>query len=752
MCDGKPVDSRLVQALVGALNASALGKPEAANLGITQEWLNAHVGSQRPRGFAQGIDTTAGQKKLFADSFTNLEFISGVVPRLFSYSRTDDYPEVSVAVDFETGTRLTAESSSYYVFMLPWTLNGQKTENYNADISRAVAALMSPKTVNKERINGQGLLDELTEQLMFSIESEWNLRGTQDLAGNALNLLRQTYQVEDAEINPWHHPEYGTETYMHEPEEMNLHVTLRKSSFPPGVSDQVVLKYVNGKVQGVSEFLRTIGKYEQLALSVPWLNDYIAKNPHATVRITYVHDMSFGDKAMRTFTGDMKKRERLDLVEKVRAEQSEIVLLMTGRTYGESYWLLFPDKHVLLWRYDSGPSGLLKWTTKDFPPGECADYETNNGGCSGREVAPDGLLMADRAPKDEACVQRYFSTHQAASTDADDLFPVTEQDLDGFIDQTGKIVVPTCFDGVGRFSEALAPFERDGSWGFLYASGKVAIEPQFAWAEPFSEGLAQVQVSGEALGYDAKWAFIDKTGRVVIPPESTDSAYSIRNGEDGGLEKAFHEGLAGVERDGKIGYIDRLGRLVISAEFKYASPFSEGVAAVTKSESGDDGWGFIDKAGKWVIPPTFEWANSFCQGLASVNRTHDCEFIDLSGRVALKPALPPTEKDCWSISGDFSEGLARWKFGNKYGFIDQSGKTVIKPRFDLVGEFSEGLAAVEVARKWGYINKLGKIVIEPRALTSADAFHRGLARVVIKRGGYGYIDRTGKFIWKSEDE
>jgi hypothetical protein len=41
---------------------------------------------------------------------------------------------------------------------------------------------------------------------------------------------------------------------------------------------------------------------------------------------------------------------------------------------------------------------------------------------------------------------------------------------------------------------------------------KVAIAPQFDFAHPFYEGMATVEVAG-------KWGYVDKEGRMVIPPK-----------------------------------------------------------------------------------------------------------------------------------------------------------------------------------------------------------------------------------------
>jgi hypothetical protein len=47
----------------------------------------------------------------------------------------------------------------------------------------------------------------------------------------------------------------------------------------------------------------------------------------------------------------------------------------------------------------------------------------------------------------------------------------------------------------------------------------------------------------------------------------------------------------------------------------------------------------------------------------------------------------------------------------KYGYIDKTGKIVIKPQFDKAYDFSEGLASISLNGKWGFIDNTGKIAI-----------------------------------------
>jgi hypothetical protein len=278
--------------------------------------------------------------------------------------------------------------------MLPWKVElGDATHiTYNANISRALAAILPKKTVNWARISGAGLLDILRTAVDRALEPELNLLDANSRAASALAELRQHYSVVESEINEFHHPEYGIEWTGNQPHETNLHATLTRSDLPPNISEALVLAYKDGKVEGLEGFLGAANKYESLVLSVPWLANYIRERDKVPVRISYVHNASFGDKAMKVFTGDMHALGKDDLVHEVAVKQSEITLLITGMTYAESYWLIFPDKRMILWRYN-GPSGLLKWKPPDFRTAECANYGVPFGGCVGATIDSDGNLM-----------------------------------------------------------------------------------------------------------------------------------------------------------------------------------------------------------------------------------------------------------------------------------------------------------------------------------------------------------------------
>lgn len=124
-------------------------------------------------------------------------------------------------------------------------------------------------------------------------------------------------------------------------------------------------------------------------------------------------------------------------------------------------------------------------------------------------------------------------------------------------------------------------------------------------------------------------------------------------------------------------------------------------------------------------------------------------FIDRSGKVVIKPQ--------WSGANDFSEGLAVVAVDSpryKEGYIDATGKLVIEAKFDEAGDFEDGLALVGVGEfglhdsgdhKFGFIDKNGNWVIAPTYRTMY-GFSEGLAAVMNDDGKWGFVDKSGKVV------
>ena len=78
----------------------------------------------------------------------------------------------------------------------------------------------------------------------------------------------------------------------------------------------------------------------------------------------------------------------------------------------------------------------------------------------------------------------------------------------------------------------------------------------------------------------------------------------------------FSEDLAAVKLNGKYGFIDKMGNIVIQPQFEWAFRFREGFAWVREDRSG-----FIDRTGKLVVdPPAGTHCWEFREGLGLGNK------------------------------------------------------------------------------------------------------------------------------------
>lgn len=293
--------------------------------------------------------------------------------------------------------------------------------------------------------------------------------------------------------------------------------------------------------------------------------------------------------------------------------------------------------------------------------------------------------------------------------------------LYGFIDETGKLVIPYKWEDAFCFTEGLAGVkDTTDQYGFIDTTGTLVIPCQWKIACGFRNALAPV------INEQGRWGYIDTSGKEVIPFQWATAS-------------SFCDGLAWVEDEqGLRGYIDMSGKVVIPFLWNITLDFSEGLAAVCDQASSN--WGFIDKTGKLVIPYMWMYADSFSNGLACVMDGHGNHYyIDKTGNVVISCE----GEYAWS----FSEGLVVWESNTgRYGYVDTNGKTVIPCQWKCAKEFSEGLAAVlDNNNKWGYIDKFGKLVI-PCKWKEADAFIGALAPVTDTGGRRWWIDKAGKVI------
>lgn len=99
-------------------------------------------------------------------------------------------------------------------------------------------------------------------------------------------------------------------------------------------------------------------------------------------------------------------------------------------------------------------------------------------------------------------------------------------------------------------------------------------------------------------------------------------------------KEEISEGLICVkDKNGKYGFIDKLGKVIIPCQWDAATSCSEGLAVVANN---GEGFGYIDKSGKVVIPiqPTIKVAMPFKDGKAEIlDENFEKKYIDKNGNV-----------------------------------------------------------------------------------------------------------------------
>lgn len=386
-------------------------------------------------------------------------------------------------------------------------------------------------------------------------------------------------------------------------------------------------------------------------------------------------------------------------------------------------------------------------------------------------IRPDGTWMLDPA----------FTIRHELS---DGLAQVWQDNKVGFIDRTGRMVIPPKFEPLGTHSfegGMPAPAKLGGWVGLIDRSGNWVLEPAYSSIFPYSaEGASN---PGLFRGFVAKRGpiedILDRTGKVLIggmtPWLGTSSSRSTPGGgisisstmgqmrifcDDGRIIGFFDRKPRLFERDGtpldlrqgelwwpstceppyvvKVGahyaHVDRWLRPVTAEKFDAVGLFRDGLAAVALRGK----HGLIRGDGTWAIEPRFD---------AALPIGHDRAIVTLDGRSGVFDVA----NDRWVTQTPF-DGICASQLDvigvvrdGKTGVIDASGAWVIEPKHDALALVPvHGLIAARAGDKWGFVDLSGSDIIAAR-FDEVSYFERGMSWT--RTGGeWCAIDRRGNRI------
>jgi len=430
-----------------------------------------------------------------------------------------------------------------------------------------------------------------------------------------------------------------------------------------------------------------------------------------------------------------------------------------------------PDRWNIVagWRDAENGSRLAiyEWTgygLMDFGPGPARPLISGTGYGSG--YAP--VLVPEQAE----------TRLPAAAVRTIPLYPITVRtiggNLWGYIDERGQTILPPRFEYANDFQDnGLAVVETGGKQGVIDARGRFVVEPVYESVSPFSEGRATV--------IDKKgFRVIDDLGH-ILTPNTYDYIGAYHDGravfytmDAGGLSRYGYLNLAGQEaipaqyldatdfangravvkvKESEYALIGTDGRRLAVYNYAFVGSPGDGLLSFQQTENGK--YGYIDEKGKIVIPPRFSVALPFQNGRAVVNIAEDYNnlygLIDTTGAYIIQP-----EYNDISLLGEqrAAAGKAldpkRPYLGSTYALADSgSGQRLTGFDFGQITEFHEGYASVYNDRYTYWIDPSGRPAAHlPRLEGSGTmAFIGKLISANIDQR-LSYYDRSGKLVWR----
>lgn len=286
---------------------------------------------------------------------------------------------------------------------------------------------------------------------------------------------------------------------------------------------------------------------------------------------------------------------------------------------------------------------------------------------------------------------------------------IQKGNLSAIINDDGKVVVPYGKYAYTRIGSGISNVEtgfRNGTCvvsnpeyhsylGLIDTSGKLllpidnySVEPAdaYGWASYTDKKHKHwfFHVSGVSVKIPKVFLQARTDNNAVGAIFSGPDFFEEAHGEES--MAVFAEGVSvGKDKEkGLYGYYTRFGLVVIKPQFKDASPFSEGLACVSKSdEFGVIRYGFINLKGETIIPFKFsKKPGNFSNGLAYVEpatqETYNFCFVNKQGEIVFK------QKDRLPLDLEgkrvFKDGYFRMITpGKPYAdlhYIDTAGNTI----------------------------------------------------------------------------
>jgi len=317
----------------------------------------------------------------------------------------------------------------------------------------------------------------------------------------------------------------------------------------------------------------------------------------------------------------------------------------------------------------------------------------------------------------------------------DGLFGFEKDGKFGYMDKNEKVIIPaiysyetTTYTSIPSFTKGYVRLKKDNKFGLIDKTGKEIIPFDYDYVNKSTSSYATV---GKKDGSKTLYGAVNLQNKIIIPLEYEDVQADSN--------------LVILKKDGKWSLFDNTGKKLLQTDYYTLTLYTKD--KVLKTEK-DGLIIFLDLNGNKV----FEKAKSVytiytpAQGMALCVVSSKYGFLDMKGNEAII-----TKYD--NAYGFESIGLAKVAkkipgstYSYYYGYVDKKGNEVIPIKYENLGGFSNGLLIAKdpETNRYGYLDKTGKWIIKPTYLDGLGFDALGGAWVKMTDGKWHYINMVGK--------
>ncbi len=321
----------------------------------------------------------------------------------------------------------------------------------------------------------------------------------------------------------------------------------------------------------------------------------------------------------------------------------------------------------------------------------------------------EGWFLTDRGQ-----TFRSQKNYQQIENQQAGIYPAKNNDYWGALNENGIEIIHCVFDSLLEISDIQIIVQFKNQFGIISKTEDWLVPPQpyplqlvndscYLQLQPQNKFLKNFK--GEVIYFtdntlhfkndvweeylpDGTLKTLDYQGRILsrVDPPQLDK-----------LEEIFpeHEGMRGIKRDGKYGFIDSRGRLRIANRYDGIGEFHEGLAPVKLIGK----WGFLNQQDQIIINPNFESVEGFSNGLSIVRRSGKAGVMNKTGKFILNPQYDSITHQPNMKLRIHQQGLI--------GLADKNGSILIEPRFHELQELENGFVIVGRDGKYGLITNAG---------------------------------------------